>query len=135
MNVLRVAQTHTGELLTGEGSGPAGDVELDLHLTGRCDVQDLALASVLDPRQARIAMLGDQRHAVALTDAVVHAGDLGLSVAEFAALEAMVLRPGVEPVDLHIRRIRDQRNLLDRVFHREACPVLNSVLERLITCV
>ncbi len=45
------------------------------------------LAPVLDPSPARLTVLVDQRHAVALTDAVVDAWDLDFGVAKFAALE------------------------------------------------
>ena len=46
----------------------------------------LAAAAVLDPLDARLAVLLDQRDAVALADAVVDAGHGNFEVAEFAAL-------------------------------------------------
>ena len=78
----------------------AGDVELDQHLPGGGDVEDFAVAAVLDALRAWLVVLLDHRHAVALADAVVNAGHLDLQLAELAALGAVVLCAGVEAVDL-----------------------------------
>jgi hypothetical protein len=45
-------------------------------------------------------VLVDHGYAVACADAVVDAGDLDFEIAEFAALGAVVLRAGVQAVDL-----------------------------------
>ena len=49
---------------------------------------------------AWLVVLLDQRYPVALADAVVDTGHLDFQFAEFAALCAVVLRAGVETVDL-----------------------------------
>ena len=100
VDVLGVAEPHAGEVLAGDGSLAAGDVELDQYLAGRGDVEDFAAAAVLDPLDAGLAVLVDERYPVALADAVVDAGHRDFEVAEFAALCAEVLGAGVEPVDL-----------------------------------
>ena len=64
------------------------------------DVEDFAAAAVLDPLDAGLAVLVDQRHPVALADAVVDAGHRDFEIAEFAALCTEVLGAGVEPADL-----------------------------------
>ncbi len=85
--MLRIAEADACELLPCQGARSAGDVELDQNLASRCDVQDIALASVLDARPPGLVMLVDHRDPVTLTDAVVGAGDLGFGATEFAALE------------------------------------------------
>ena len=55
VDVLRVAEAQAGEVVAGECSLVAGDVELDQHLPGGVDVEDFAAAAVLDAfaRRAR----------------------------------------------------------------------------------
>ena len=100
MDVLRVAEPDASEVIAGDGSPAAGHVELDQSLAGRGDVEDFAAAAVLDPLDAGLAVLVDQRHVVALADAVVDAGHRDFEIAEFAALCTEVLGAGVEPADL-----------------------------------
>jgi hypothetical protein len=50
-------------------------------------------------------MLFDHDYAVALADAVVHAGDGYFEFAEFLALGSEVLCAGVEAVDLLVRGV------------------------------
>ena len=96
------------------------------------DVEDLAAAAVLDPLDAGLVVLVDQRYAVALADAVVDAGHLDLQLAEFAALGAEVLRAGVEPVDLLVGGVGDQRDLAGVVGLGQRRPVLRGLLDGLI---
>ena len=100
VDVLGVAEPDACEVLAGDGSPTAGHVELDQYLAGGGDVEDFAAAAVLDPLDAGLAVLVDQRDPVALADAVVDAGNRDFEIAEFAALCTEVLGAGVEPADL-----------------------------------
>ena len=77
------------------------------------DVGDLAAGSVLDPWLACRAVLGGERDEVALAQPVVACAERDLALAEFAALGAQVLRASVEPVNLVVRGVCDQRDLAD----------------------
>ena len=77
-------------------------------------------------------VLVDHRDPVALADAVVDAGHLDFEVAEFAALCAVVLGAGVEPVDLLVGGVGDQRDLAWVVGLGERRPVLRGLLDGLI---
>ena len=105
------AEAHAGEVIAGECSLAAGDVELDQCLAGGGDVEDFSLAAVLDRARSWLVVLLDHRYPVALADAVVDAGYLDLEIAEFAALCTVVLGAGIEPVDLLVRGVGDQRDL------------------------
>jgi hypothetical protein len=100
VDVLRVSQEHAAEVIAGECSLPAGHVELDQHFAGWGDVEHFAAAAVLDAFLTGLVVLVNHRHAVALADAVVDTRHLDLQLPEFAALGAVVLRAGVEAVDL-----------------------------------
>jgi hypothetical protein len=102
VDVLGVAEAHASEVLAGDGSPTAGHVELDQHLAGRGDGEDFAAAAVLDPLDAGLVVLVDQRDPVALADAVVDAGHRDFELTKFAALCTEVLGAGVEPADLLI---------------------------------
>lgn len=85
VDVLCVAEPQAGDVLPGECSLAAGDVELDQHLASGVDVKDVAAAAVLDPLVAGLVVLVDEDDAVALADAVVHAGHWDFEFAEFAS--------------------------------------------------
>ncbi len=80
-------------------------------------------------------VLLDQRDAIAGADAVVHAVELYLDVAELSACEAVVLGAGVDALDLRVRCVGDQGDLADGERLGEACPVADRVLDRLVACV
>src|ERR1700722_9650606 len=88
--------------------------------------------SMTSPRAPLLTVLVDHRYAVAGADAVVHAWDLGFDVAEFAALGSVVLSASVEPIDLKVRRIGDQRDLADRNGLGQCDPVLDGSLDGLV---
>jgi hypothetical protein len=52
----------------------------------------------------------------------VDAGHLGFEVAEFSAGRPVVLGAGVEPVDLNVGGVGDERDLLDREFLGQRSP-------------
>ncbi len=60
-------------------------------------------------------MLGGECDQIAFAKSVVLVGERDLAWAEFAALGAEVLGAGVEPVDLLVGRVGDQRYLADVV--------------------
>ena len=74
------------------------------------------------------AVLGGERDEVAFAQAVVDAGERDLAVAEFAALGAEVLGAGVEPVDLRVGGVCDQRDLADVALLGESDPALHGCL-------
>jgi AhpC/TSA family len=67
-------------------------------------------------------VLVDERHAVALADAVVDSRHGDFTLAEFAALGAEVLGTGVESIDLLVGGIGDQRDLAGVVPRWSASP-------------
>jgi hypothetical protein len=100
VDVLGVPEAQPGEIVAFDGAFAGGDVELDEDAAGGGDVEDLALAAVLDALLPGLVVLVDKGYAVALADAVVDAGHGDFEVAKFAALGAEVLRAGVQAVDL-----------------------------------
>jgi hypothetical protein len=95
VDVLRVAEPDRCEVFAGEGALLACAVELDDRRTAVGDVENFAVAPVLDAWLAGRVVRFDERDPVALAYAVVDAGDLGLGVSEFAAFGTVVLRSGV----------------------------------------
>ena len=85
VDVLRVAEAHAARGRRRRVFAAAGDVELDQCLSGGGDVEDFALAAVLDALHAWLVVLLDHRYPVALADAVVDARHLDFQVAELAA--------------------------------------------------
>ena len=98
----------------------ASNLTSELPLAG--DVDHLSPLPVLDPRLPGLVVLVDQRDPVAGTQAVVDAGDLELDVAELAAGVAVVLGACVELVDLLVRGVGDQHDLVDGECAGESLP-------------
>jgi hypothetical protein len=76
VDVVRVPQPDSTEVVAGQCSLAAGDVELDERFSGGGDVEDFSLAAVLDALYAWLVVLFDHRYPVALVDAVVNTGHL-----------------------------------------------------------
>jgi hypothetical protein len=135
VDVACVAEPQPREILAGECSPLASDVELEQHLAALADVEHFAASAVLDPLGAGLAVLLDHRHAIAGADAVVGTGHVDFQLAELAALCPVVLRTRVETVDLYVRCVGDQRDLLDRELLRQPRSIANGALERLVAII
>ena len=77
-------------------------------------------------------MLSCKRDAVALVQAVVDGLQGEFLLAEFVVLGAEVLGAGVQPVNLSVGGVRDQRDVLDPVLLGEGVPVLHGGLACLV---
>jgi Transposase DDE domain len=121
-----------GKIVADEGAALAGNVELAEHPAGRGDIEDRAATAVLDSFLTSLVVLIHEGDPVALTHAIMNAGDLDLQVAEFAPLSTVMLRAGVQARDLLVRRVWDQRYLADPMRVGDLRPLPDRVLDGLI---
>jgi hypothetical protein len=128
VNVACVRQPYSCEVIAGKQRLSARLVEFDQHPPVIADVEHMSALAVLEPLDAGLVVLLDQRDAVALPDAVVDAGDIYFDLAEFAALGTVVLGTGVNAMDLQVGGVADQRDLLDWIFLCQCGPFFDCAL-------
>lgn len=125
VDVLGIAEAQRLQILAGEPNLAVGAVERDGQAAVFVDVCDLAAGAVLDTGLSRRPVLGGERDQITFAQPVVQVRERNLAGAEFAARDAEVLSAGVEPVDLLVGGVGDQRDLANVVVFGERDPALH----------